>query len=537
MKNRYSDTIAAYESREDGSNRDRRADNGGRTGAQGSVSQPEISREESGRWRIILSLTLAGIAIFLFVTLREGHDWGDDFAMYIKHSMNIVEGRAYDDTGFIMNPDIIIGPRTYPPIFPIMLAPISLLFGINLTAMKFIIVASIIALLGFAYYCFRKFLSPGNRVALVALIGLNPIIWFYKDHIVSDLPFALFSLISLCLIHQSYEQGRSRGRDVLWGVLIGLSIYLAYGTRSIGLVLIPCLIAWDLIRNRRPSLIGMTGTVVAALCIYFQNMTSHADGGYGPQIGPGLNHLIDHSWLYFKIFSYFFENGYSKALKLFIFGAVSSLAIIGYLLRLRRGISVFEFFPIFYFGPFLILPIMPIERYMVVLIPFIFLYALIGVEWIGSRFGRESLSTALFVLLILGSYAARYTTLDFGPYREGIRTPTARALFDYVRKNTSPEDVFLFRKPRALALMTERSAACWDLAQPDEAQWRFINSIKGSYLIAGPERFSPDDDEYIRRFVDRNRDRLEKRYENSEFTVYRILANPAVSNHSNEKHR
>lgn len=526
MKKEYSDTIAGYENREDNPNRDRRAYDGR------SDDQSEVARKQSDRWRIFFLLTLAGIAIFHFSTLRAGHDWGDDFAMYIRHSVNIVEGRAYDDTGFIMNPNIIIGPRTYPPIFPIMLTPISLFFGIDITAMKFLVVASIIALLGFTWYCFKKFLSPGYRVAMVALIGLNPIIWFYKDHVVSDLPFAFFSLISLCLMHQAYEKRGSRGRDVVSGALIGLSIYLAYGTRSVGLVLIPCLVAWDLIRNRRPSLIGSTGTVVAALCIYFQNVTSHADGGYGPQIGPGLNHLTDHSWLYYKIFSYFFENGYSKILKLLIFGAVSCLTVIGYILRLFRGISVFEFFPIFYFGPFLILPIMPIERYMVVLIPFLFLYTLIAVQWIGTRIGRESMSMALFVLLILGSYAARYSTLEFGPYREGIGTPTSRGMFDYVRKNTSSDDVFLFRKPRALALMTERSAACWDLAQPDEDQWKFIDSIKGSYLVTGPKLLSPDDDEYIGKFVDRNRDRFEKRYENSDFTVYKILVNPAGNNHS-----
>lgn len=532
MKSKYSDSIAAFENRRGDSKQDRRATDDGSTGAQVSVDQQEIARKQAGRWRPLLLLTLAGIAIFHFSTLREGHDWGDDFAMYIRHSLNIVEGRAYDDTGFITNPNVTIGPRTYPPIFPIILSPISYFFGINLTAMKFLIVGLIIALLAFTCYCFNKFLSPGYRVLMVALIGFNPVYWNYKDHIVSDIPFALFSLISLCIIHRAYEERGSLSRDAISGVVIGLSIYLAYGTRSVGLVLIPCLIAWDLVRNRRPTLIGAIGTAVAALCIYFQNLTSHADGGYGTQIGPSLEYMADHSWLYFKIFTYFFENGYSKILKLLVFGAVIGLVVTGYVIRLLKGISVFEFFPIFYFGPFMILPIMPIDRYLVGLIPFLFLYALTGVRWIGARTGRESTLATVFVLLILGSYAARYTTLDFGQYLEGVGTPASRAMFDYIRKNTSPEDVFLFRKPRALALMTERSAACLDQEQSDEAQWGFIDSIKGSYLIAGPEQVSPEHYAFIRKFVDRNRDRFEKRYENSDFIIYRILTSPAGSNHN-----
>ena len=44
------------------------------------------------------------IVIAQVLTVREGHNWGGDFAQYILHARNIVEGRPYAQTGYIYNP-------------------------------------------------------------------------------------------------------------------------------------------------------------------------------------------------------------------------------------------------------------------------------------------------------------------------------------------------------------------------------------------------------------------------------------------------
>jgi hypothetical protein len=49
-------------------------------------------------WLILLLIT---IAVFHTATIRPGHIWGDDFAMYIHHARNIVEGRPYAQTGYL----------------------------------------------------------------------------------------------------------------------------------------------------------------------------------------------------------------------------------------------------------------------------------------------------------------------------------------------------------------------------------------------------------------------------------------------------
>jgi hypothetical protein len=59
-------------------------------------------------WLILLLIT---IAIFHAVTIRQGHIWADDFAMYIHHAQNIVEGRPYAQTGYLITPTALVGSR------------------------------------------------------------------------------------------------------------------------------------------------------------------------------------------------------------------------------------------------------------------------------------------------------------------------------------------------------------------------------------------------------------------------------------------
>ena len=65
----------------------------------------------SRQFAIVLALILA-VGAFYIATIREGHLWGDDFAMYIHHAKNLASGNAYGDTGYIYNPHYPdIGPR------------------------------------------------------------------------------------------------------------------------------------------------------------------------------------------------------------------------------------------------------------------------------------------------------------------------------------------------------------------------------------------------------------------------------------------
>src|SRR5271165_3172400 len=148
--------------------------------------------------RAIVLVLLAGIACFHFATLTNGHGWGDDFAQYIMHAKNIVEHKPYAQTGYVYNrlaPSV--GPRSYPPGFPVLLATVYAVKGMDWLALKSVSVVCMLLALAAIAALFWNELSTLSMAALLLGVGLNPVLWTMKEQILSDLTFMMFLFGSL----------------------------------------------------------------------------------------------------------------------------------------------------------------------------------------------------------------------------------------------------------------------------------------------------------------------------------------------------
>ncbi|MGH9837768.1 MAG: hypothetical protein ACREEM_03180 [Blastocatellia bacterium] len=480
-----------------------------------------------------LSIILA-VGAFYLSTIKPGHNWGDDFAMYILHARNIAEGKPYADTGYIYNPRWVIGPVTYPPIYPLLLAPIYKLWGLNLTSMKVEVILIFLLSLFAIYLAFRNELQWPYLPALIALVGFNPQFWLFKDKVLSDLPFLLFSYLSFYLIHEAYQAGRAQTSRIVYALLISVSIYLAYGTRSIGLVLIPCLFIYHVIKNKRAGLFGVFTILLTVAFIYLQTRSSHSDSAYTDHLGINvMNVALAHSRLLIQCLSWFWDNGYSKVLHLALFAILAGLAVVGCFARIRnKQVTCFELFVPFYLGPFIILPVSLEVRFVMPIIPLYIFYAFVGIQDISRLAGdrrrvTEKFAFAAVLVAILASYAGQYARLDYGPIQEGIAKTETQQLFDYVKRETGENEVVIFGKPRALSLFTGRAAAIWHYSTEDGELWDFFRKVNASYLVVGPENIEPENQTFIRSFVDRNRERLQETFANADFRVYRIVKGTA----------
>jgi 4-amino-4-deoxy-L-arabinose transferase-like glycosyltransferase len=146
--------------------------------------------------RYLLWLLLFGYFVLGVVTLTSGHGWGDDWAQYVLHAQNIVNGRAYGDTGYLFNPDNpSIGPPNYPPGLPYVLAPVIALFGFNILALKIACFACVVAALPLIFNLLS--VSLGDLIALIAvgLFALHRDIWALRDYISSEAPTSPISLV------------------------------------------------------------------------------------------------------------------------------------------------------------------------------------------------------------------------------------------------------------------------------------------------------------------------------------------------------
>jgi len=352
--------------------------------------------------KIAIVVIILSVAIFNITTIREGHTWGDDFCMYILHARNISEGVDYDDTGFIYNPfSPWIGPRIVPPVFPILLTPVYKLFGLNLRYMKIeIVIFFAISLLIF-FIVFRTELSTKYLIAVIAVIGFNPYFWAFKNNILSDIPFLCFVYTCLLLIDRAQNSAKSQKKIYLQGIATGLLIYLAYGTRTLGIVLLLSILAYVIIKFKKLTHFAIIASLLSVLLIVMQSILFPGIGGYLDQASLSTKTILINLDKYTLSLFAIWDNGYSKNLALSII--ICCLAFIGFLTRIRDRITIFEIFPLLYMMPVIIWPSYQGTRFLIPIIPLYIFYAFVGIEK-GIRFGREKTREAAFIILVVAIF-------------------------------------------------------------------------------------------------------------------------------------
>jgi len=180
--------------------------------------------------KIILILSTILFLIINIVTLKNGHNWGDDFSQYIMHSKNIVENKDYTQ-GFVLN-----YPSISPPIFPILLAPLIKIFGINFQILK---IWNIIGWWLFSYFSFliaNKKLRNPHPILLFTFLLSSPYFFWFKQSILTDIPFS--ALITIALFSWlKYFEAKEKDKKVFYFIISSILMILAFLTRYIGIVL------------------------------------------------------------------------------------------------------------------------------------------------------------------------------------------------------------------------------------------------------------------------------------------------------------
>jgi len=529
--------------------------------------------------------------LYYFFTIRDGHSWDGDFSLYISHAKNIATGIAYTSTGYIYNPQYPgLGPQTYPPVFPLMLAPIYKLYGIDLHAMKILgIISFSVFLLFFYFYCTKTLGSRFLQLFVVLMVAISPWFWEQKNLVLSDIPFMLFVYITFYLFY-SVDNQKNNKKIILLAIAIGFSCYLAYGTRSIGALLIVSFIAHDLIKARiitRPVIIA---TAVFSILFFNQNFVSntHTDLSYirGLDLKMSLDNTDNnkfsksisdktsnntstsssefsainyigrkiaknvslHFVQYATIMRGYWKNGFSRILQGIMGSIVLLFLLVGYFFLLRKKfktgeIFIVELFAIIYIIALLIVPQYHGKRYLLPIIPLYLLYFVYGLD---ISLNKKSISIrnytyALIITLVTVSYIGYLSIHNFTKFENGVEKKESVELFNFVRKHTPHDSVFIFRKPRVLALYTDRRSSAYYIPRNNKDElWAYINKINATYIIettiakddqpkedasklTNPvEPVNLEDSKEYLDFIDRNRNMLETVFENADFRVYRI---------------
>lgn len=493
--------------------------------------------------RFGVPITLLVMGLFFMLTIRGGHHWGGDFSMYIHHALNIVEGQPYGDTGYIYNPDDpVLGPREYPPLAPLLMAPVIAAFGVDIHALKVEMLLFIVGAIVIFYFVIRRqFTAPYVLVTFVA-VALTPYMWMFKETVGSDAPFLLVSyavLLLTLIIGDRHDAGLAT-----WplAVLLGVLIYIAYGMRTIGIALVPLAFVTDLLRDRKVRLDGIIPVLVFIPLFILHGMLVPGNSSYLDQLARYDFSLIpgrvwDYGrniyWETFDISTLPIGGDGPELLRLLgkaIFAYLLATGVLGLIAKVRKGISAIEVFLAAFLAMLVLWPFIS-PRIAAPLIPLLFYYSFAGLAWaadllagfegirgIVKRF--EPLKQTLLIgaaVIIGGYYLVSYAMIDYRlPDSPGPYDADALALWEVIRTETPPDSVLVFRKPRVLALYSDRAASVYHDAGSDAALLSYMESIGTDYAVVDRTL----DEDYYLELIEQNGDRFEMVYHNETFTLY-----------------
>ncbi len=408
----------------------------------------------------------------LFINIKNSHDWGDDFAQYIHQARNILIGESQNNTGYIYNENYFIGPKAYPTGFPLLLAVFSKLSADNLMSLNKLISLFWILSCFVGFLFLRKHFSYLTALITTLIIAYNPMMIQFKTEILSDLPFAFFSLLSLYLIDKE---------DKLWlSIFTGLLIAFTVHIRSIGFILLGVLIVYKLLHTQKNENSNpykfLIITLSSFLVLYFGlNLAFPCDSNY-----PGLFDT-ENFWLNLnKQISYNFDKldtfFDSYEIKNFYYigviasGALIAFSFIGFIKFLKtERTSPLVLYMIAY-----ILVVVSFKygdagmRFLFPILPLIFLFAIEGlkISFNALNISGPKLAVAFGALTLFSYHEQVEKILDETKLiYEGPNKPEAQKMFEYINQNIEPGTVIEFDKPRALALYTTMHSVAFNSEQ------------------------------------------------------------------------
>ena len=478
----------------------------------------------------ICMLALAGVVCaFYLATLRTGQGWMDDYAQYALHAANLAEGKPYRIPGYIFNPDYqYTGPVTYPPVFPLLLAPVYKVAGFDLRAMKGETVFFFSAFLYLLFLLFRDVLPGAAPLIIAGLVGFNPVFWKFKDYLYSEYPFLFFSFAALYVYGLARRAEDSGGNWRAAALGTGLLTYLACGTRTAGALLVPSFLLSDLLASRRFSKTFIAAFSAAAALAAVQTLTLHSDAVYVEQARAWFRDSSFFTVIFKNLRDYpgrfmlLFDNGFSRAGAWALLAAVSALAAAGFAARLKAKAGLLEVYAVIGVLFLLVCPAADGIRYGFTLVPLLFCYAFLGWAAFSKKLGGAArYAGPALLLLTLASYGDAYSQANYGAFKEGTEKTETKQLFEYVSASTAASDIIIFRKPRTLLFYTGRASSMYQLTGGDDNLAAYIKKIGAGYVITGC--VFPEDISYLQPFMDRHAKLFRQVYANNDFRVYKVL--------------
>ena len=489
-------------------------------------------------YRSYLVLMVLLLPMF-FIGIRDTHDWGDDFAIYIQGALNITQHKPVSETKYVSfeNYNHKYPPAAVPVGYPLILSPVIEMFGLDYKVLNYYMSFWLYLLAITVFVFLRRYISMLSALCLTLIFFLNPFMIAFKSEVISDLPFAFFSTLIL-LIYMRRESDAKLLSQISLGILIAMLVSI----RSIGWCTVLCL-GFDLfirfVSSRREGdpiavslrffierckwVLSFVGTYAVLSFIAghsrgnsFSFYTSSYQGIHVWEV------LMANLTIYIQDFQGLFEHdagiyGFglliTKAAMLFCF-------VLGLIYTISNGYNILLIYFLLYAIAVLLSPFSTQGfRLFFPLYPIILLYIAYGARSISiPTFSYRYFWVPLVTVLILLQYRADLLSAHDHQAEPIYPTPISeecRKGFDQIRRITSDGDMILSTKPRACALFADKHFCVMPDGEGAAAKVKKLVISKPNYILVIQE-IDEDILECIARY-----EKDSAVYEDHKFKLYR----------------
>ncbi len=481
-----------------------------------------------------------------------GIEWGDDFALYVRQAKALTVGNigevlrenrfSVDNSGWHS-----FSPYSYPWGWPLLMAPVYVMFGLDYQVLKLLEVVAFCTFLVVFFALARRRVGLVPATILAVLFGVSRAFNGATDTVLSDLPYLCFAFVSLWLMDRYRESGQLLSdRRAL--IVLGLVLAFTWNVRREGIALVIALAALHVailggaaVREKSLRALGninwrnvaLPYVTFAGATVTFQLLLP---GVFLPNLpGTGVANVSPHITYYKDVLAeHLGLKGPGSPMELFGSPAAALFAVrlfvvlagVGLLLRLLRRLEEDVHLAAFLCASVVIMMVSPYQdsRYFFTITPLLAYFAYQALPTLAAIFttGRPMavrLASALPALALSGLVLLCWRELahaidyhrDYHYTIDGPEAPHAKQMFAAVKRLTRGDDVILFFRARAMTLYTDRSAiqgSDLDLLLP-RSDW---------YVMAKNSDYSQtplNDDQAAER-------RLTKAWENTRWVIWRV---------------
>lgn len=465
-------------------------------------------------WILVLLLVTAPV---YFLTLRDEHNWGGDFAVYLQQAANLTHGEPLAKHHYAVTPRSALNhPAIYPPVPSMLLAPVYAAVGLDYRLLKATLALFWWLALPLWYLVGRRLgLEPIWSGGVLLAFGLGSLPLQLKETLGSDGVFLCLSALAIIAIFWVEDKGWTAERPALAAALVTTLLLVNYATRATAVALFAAAVVSELWRVRRLRAYGVYLLLFLGIgVVIYTKLIYDSRGQYGAQFVIDWRLYRDNFLFYLRMPASLWSAS-PTALRYLLAGAAIGCGLI----RLAKSWwrwGLIEFY-ILLFWSMLTVYVVSDFRYSLPMLPPMLMLAALFLRECLPKPAALGLAALLAVAAVLNVRAMITAPPEIGP-----KLSNYVELTSFLSK--APADIVLLSwNPRLFAFYTQHQSAIYPRTPQEWAtEIPYLEKQEHTrhfYLVVYRHEL---DQQQLGRYLAEAGSKLTPVFKNFDFTVYRL---------------